>query len=172
MKSEEFNSSSAIYTTHKRNRKHSYLEQQALCGLLLFCSPYWKTDNKDNRLSIENSEHAEILRQRVAVFRHARTEIARHVNGYVSTAYWEIGQILHERKIESGYGDRVVRRLSADLKERYPKMGVSPRNLWYMKKFYERYAGHNEKVQRSVALFPWSHNLLLLRKGLNDKATL
>ena len=71
-----------------------------------------------------------------------------------------------------GYGDNVVRRLSADLKERYPKMGVSPRNLWYMKKFYERYAGHNEKVQRSVALFPWSHNLLLLRKGLNDKATL
>lgn len=75
-------------------------------------------------------------------------------------------------KIESGYGDSVVRRLSADLKERYPKMGVSPRNLWYMKKCYERYAGHNEKVQRSVALFPWSNNLLLLRKGLNDKATL
>ena len=75
-------------------------------------------------------------------------------------------------KIESGYGDSVVRRLSADLKERYPKMGVSPRNLCYMKKCYERYAGHNEKVQRSVALFPWSNNLLLLRKGLNDKATL
>ena|GEM_PF-2732134 len=72
--------------------------------------------------------------------------------------------MLHERKIESGYGDSVVKRLSADLKERYPKMGVSPRNLWYMKKFYERYAGHEEKVQRSVALLPWSHNLLLLSK--------
>ena len=172
MKSEEFNSSSVIYTTHKRNRKYSYLEQQALYGLLLFCSPYRKTDNKDNRLSIENSDYAEILRHAVAVIEHARTEIARHVNGYVSTAYWEIGQILHERKIESGYGDSVVRRLSADLKERYPKMGVSPRNLWYMKKFYERYAGHNEKVQRSVALLPWSHNMLLLSKGLNDEATL
>ena len=60
------------------------------------------TDNKDNRLSIENSDYAEILRHAVAVIEHARTEIARHVNGYVSTAYWEIGQILHERKIESG----------------------------------------------------------------------
>ena len=49
-------------------------------------------------------------------------------------------------------------------------MGVSPRNLWYMKKFYERYAGHNEKVQRSVALLPWSHNMLLLSKGLDDDA--
>ena len=80
--------------------------------------------------------------------------------------------MLHERKIESGYGDSVVKRLSADLKERYPKMGVSPRQLWNMKKFYERYAGHDAKVQRCVALLPWSHNLLLLSKGLNDEATL
>lgn len=130
------------------------------------------TDNKDNKLSIGGGDYAEILRHAVAVIGHARTEIARHVNGYVSTAYWEIGQMLHERKIESGYGDSVVRRLSANLKERYPKMGVSPRNLWYMKKFYERYEGHNEKVQRCVALLPWSHNMLLLSKGFNDETML
>ena len=126
------------------------------------------TDNKDNRLSIGSGDYAEILRHAVAVIEHARTEIAQHVNGYVSTAYWEIGQMLHERKIESGYGDNIVKRLSADLKERYPKMGVSPRQLWNMKKFYERYAEHGEKLLRSVALLPWSHNLLLLNKGLDD----
>ena len=129
-------------------------------------------DNIDNMLSIGSSDYAEILRHAVAVIEHARTEIARHVNGYISTAYWEIGQMLHERKIESGYGDSVVRRLSADLKERYPKMGVSPRQLWNMKKFYERYAGHDTKVLQSVALLPWSHNLLLLNKGFNDETTL
>lgn len=127
-------------------------------------------DKKDNRLSIGNRDYAEILRHAVAVIEHARTEIARHVNGCVSTAYWEIGQMLHERKIESVYGDSVVRRLSADLKERYPKMGVSPRQLWNMKKSYERYAGHEEKVLRSIALLPWSHNLLLLSKGLDGDA--
>ena len=130
------------------------------------------TDNKDNKFSIGSSDYAEMLRHAVAVIEHARTEIARHVNGYVSTAYWEIGQMLHERKIESGYGDNIVKRLSADLKERYPKMGVSPRQLWNMKKFYERYAEHGEKLLRSVALLPWSHNLLLLNKGLDDNATL
>ena len=130
------------------------------------------TDNKDNGLSIGSGDYAEMLRHAVAVIEHARTEIARHVNGYVSTAYWEIGQMLHERKIESGYGDNIVKRLSADLKERYPKMGVSPRQLWNMKKFYERYAEHGEKLLRSVALLPWSHNLLLLNKGLDDNATL
>ena len=130
------------------------------------------TDNKDNRPSIGCGDYAEMLRHAVAVIEHARTEIARHVNGYVSTAYWEIVQMLHERKIESGYGDNIVKRLSADLKERYPKMGVSPRQLWNMKKFYERYAEHGEKLLRSVALLPWSHNLLLLNKGLDDNATL
>ena len=131
------------------------------------------TDNTNNgQLQIGSDDYTEILRHAVAVIEHARTEIAKHVNGYVSTAYWEIGQMLHERKIESGYGDSMVKRLSADLKERYPKMGVSPRQLWNMKKFYERYAGHDEKVLRSVALLPWSHNLLLLSKGFNDETTL
>ena len=62
--------------------------------------------------------------------------------------------MLHEHKIESGYGDSVVRRLSVDLKERYPKIGVSPRQLWNMKKFYERYVGHDAKVLQSIALLP------------------
>ncbi len=130
------------------------------------------TDNKDNKLSIASVDYTEMLQHAVAVIEHARIEIAKHVNGYVSSAYWKIGQMLHERKIESGYGDSVVRQLSADLKERYPKMGVSPRQLWNMKKFYERYAEHDEKVLRAVALLPWSHNLLLLSKGLDDEATL
>ena len=50
------------------------------------------TDNIDNKFSTGSSDYAEILRHAVAVIEHARTEIARHVNGYVSTTYWEIGQ--------------------------------------------------------------------------------
>ena len=62
--------------------------------------------------------------------------------------------------------------MSVDLKERYPKMGLSPRNLWYMKRFYLRYCDSEIKVQRSVALLPWSHNVYLLGKNLDDSATL
>lgn len=131
-----------------------------------------KQNKKDSLVQQEElNDYSGILRQAVAVIEHARTEIARQMNGNVSSAYWEIGKILHDRKIESGYGESVVKRLSTDLKERYPKMGVSPRQLWNMKKFYERYAGHDGKVLRSVALLPWSHNLLLLSKGLDDEAT-
>lgn len=43
-------------------------------------------------------------------------------------------------------------------------MGLSPRNLWDMKRFYERYRLADIKLRRSVAVLPWRHNILLLNK--------
>ncbi|WP_298638900.1 PDDEXK nuclease domain-containing protein [uncultured Prevotella sp.] len=123
---------------------------------------------KNTNLPIDHEDYETILRQAVAVIEHARQEIAKHINGYVSTAYWEIGQLLHERKIESGHGDGVVKKLSLDLKERYPKLGASPRNLWDMKRFYERFMDSNIKLRQSVAVLPWGHILQLMRKIGND----
>lgn len=80
--------------------------------------------SKAKSISTIQNDYNEILQHAVTVIEHTRTEIAKHVNSSVSSAYWEIGKLLHERKIESGYGDNVVKRLSVDLKERYPKMGV------------------------------------------------
>lgn len=121
-------------------------------------------NEQDKNLPIAHEDYDAILRQAVAVIEHARQEIAKHINGYVSTAYWEIGQLLHERKIESGHGDGVVKKLSSDLKERYPKLGASPRNLWDMKKFYERFKDSNIKLRQAVAVLPWGHILQLMRK--------
>ncbi len=41
-------------------------------------------------------------------------------------------------------------------------MGLSPRNLWNMKRFYLRYCQYDTKVQQAVAVLPWSHIMLLL----------
>jgi predicted nuclease of restriction endonuclease-like (RecB) superfamily len=43
-------------------------------------------------------------------------------------------------------------------------MGLSPRNLWDMKRFYERYHDADPKLRRTVAVLPWRHNVLLLNK--------
>ncbi len=107
---------------------------------------------KEDILALSEQEYNEILLQAVAVIENARSDIARHLTATVSNAYWEIGKLLHEKKIESSHGSQVVKRLSVDLKQQYPTMGVSPRNLWYMKTFYERYKDCDSKVQRSVAL--------------------
>ena len=87
-------------------------------------------------------------------------------NGAVNSAYWNIGKLLFEKHLEGGYGSGVVKRLSVDLKMEFPDMGLSPRNLWYMKRYYERYFQANIKLQQSVALLPWGHNILLLDKEL------
>ncbi|MBO7068761.1 MAG: DUF1016 family protein [Bacteroidaceae bacterium] len=121
---------------------------------------------------IKENDYNELLLQTVAVIESARTSIARHIASTASNTYWEIGKLLHEKKIENKYGSSVVKRLSVDLKERYPKMGVSPRQLWNMKSFYTRYKDCDEKLLRSVALLTWSQNLLILSKNLSDADTM
>ena len=51
-------------------------------------------------------------------------------------------------------------------------MGVSPRNLWDMKKFYERFCHSDIKVRQGVALLPWGHILRLLQKVGDDDAAM
>ena len=114
-------------------------------------------------------EYNAILRQAVAVLNKAKGAIAIQVSNTISNAYWELGQLLYERKIEGRHGSGVVKRLSSDLKEHFPDMGLSPRNLWNMKRFYERYKDEDPKLQRSVAVLPWRHNILLLEKKQNPE---
>ena len=49
---------------------------------------------------------------------------------------------------------------------------MSPRNLWEMKRFYVRYEGADAKLQQTVAVLPWGHNLLIMSKNLSDEQTL
>jgi hypothetical protein len=111
-----------------------------------------------------DNQYSVILRQAVAEIRTARQAIARKVNAAAMGVYWNLGKLLSEKKIEKGHGAGVVNRLSADLKAEFPDMGLSPRNLWHMKRFYERYFDSDSKLQRSVAVLPWRHNLLLIEK--------
>ncbi len=123
--------------------------------------------------NISESDYSAILRQAVAVIDKSRAIVARSVCTTIGAAHWELGKLLHEQKIESNHGSSVVNRLSLDLKERYPQMGMSPRNLWDMKKFYERFCNSNSKLRQAVALLPWGHTLKLMQKfGSDDDAIL
>lgn len=102
----------------------------------------------------QEQNYEEILLQAVAVIDNARTALAKQVTTIATSTYWGIGKLLYDRKLESKHGSSIVKQLSADLKQKYPNMGLSTRNLWYMKSFYERYKDCDEKVQRSVAVLP------------------
>ena len=121
---------------------------------------------------INECDYTVLFEQAVSEIEMARTQIARQVSKTVNSAYWNLGKLLFEKKIEGGYGSSVVNRLSIDLKEHFPDMGLSPRNLWNMKRLYERYYQEDSKLLQAVAVLPWGHNLLLLDKALTMNETL
>ncbi len=85
-------------------------------------------------------------------------------NASMIVLYWEIGNLIHQRQLQQGWGAKVIDRMSADLKKEFPDMsGFSPRNLKYMRKFAEAWTDL-EIVQRTVALIPWRSNITLLDK--------
>lgn len=117
-------------------------------------------------------DYLEILRAAIKKIKTARVAIAREVNGAANGVYWNIGKLLAEKKIEKRRDAGLVNRLSVDLKMEFPDLGLSPRNLWNMKRFYERYYQADPKLQRCVAVLPWGHDLLLLKKISNDEKAL
>ncbi|KAE9528982.1 PDDEXK nuclease domain-containing protein [Testudinibacter aquarius] len=113
---------------------------------------------------ISSSDYSEILQQAISQIYTTRARVAKQINGAVNSVYWLLGKLLFDRQLAEGYGSAVVKQLSADLKNEFPDMGLSPRNLWDMKRFYERYYQADEKLRQAVAVLPWGHNLLLLNK--------
>jgi predicted nuclease of restriction endonuclease-like (RecB) superfamily len=115
-------------------------------------------------LKINPSEYRAILQQAVAEIHTARNIVAKQLASAANSVYWKLGKLLFEKQMEEGYGSGVVKQLSVDLKNTFPDMGLSPRNLWDMKRFYERYHSADEKLRQAVAVLPWGHNLLLINK--------
>lgn len=126
---------------------------------------------KNEIQNLTENEYTELLNTAKAQINAARNAIAVQVNSTANSTYWNIGKLLHEKKIEGGYGGNVINRLSVDLKQSFPDMGLSPRNLWNMKLFYERYIDSDKKLLQAVAVLQWGHNLLLINKKLSDEET-
>ena len=123
---------------------------------------------QDSTTIITGQEYAEILQQAVLEIQTARTSIARQVNSATNSVYWNLGKLLFEKHLAEGYGSGVVKQLSVDLKIEFPDMGLSPRNLWDMKRFYVRYSQSSPKLRQAVAVLPWGHNLVLINKVKED----
>jgi predicted nuclease of restriction endonuclease-like (RecB) superfamily len=115
-------------------------------------------------LQINNEEYGSILKQAVEHIRSVRIIVAKQINSATQSVYWILGKLISEKQFAEGYGSAVVNQLSIDLKKEFPDMGVSPRNLWNMKLFYERYYQADQKLLQLVAVLPWGHNLLLINK--------
>jgi predicted nuclease of restriction endonuclease-like (RecB) superfamily len=101
------------------------------------------------------------IKQQVA---SARQRAALAVNGELVKLYWQIGHELLERQRSAQWGDKVLERLSADLRDAFPDMkGFSARNLKYMRYFAE-HCPDQAIGQQPAAQLPWFHLVVLLTK--------
>ncbi|CAM4116157.1 YhcG family protein [Flavobacterium antarcticum] len=114
----------------------------------------------------------EILSSCISEIQTARQQIAIKINQGTISVYWNLGQLLSQKVQAASYGNSIILKLSSDLKMQFPDMGLSPRNLWDMKKFFERYKDSNEKLRRCVAVLPWRHILLIMSKTNSDEEAL
>lgn len=102
--------------------------------------------------------------------RTGRTRALAAANSELLNSYWSIGRQLAERESQEGWGAKVVTRLSADIRTRFPDAkGFSPRNLRYMKSFAQAWPEF-PMLQAPLATLPWYHQIALLEK-LDDAAT-
>lgn len=102
------------------------------------------------------------LKRRVS---QARYQAQRQVNTELIRLYWQIGKILAERTDRARWGDRVLTRLSSDLRSEFTgATGLSVRNLKYMRSFARTWSALDETGQQPVAQLPWGHVTVLLDK--------
>ena len=108
-----------------------------------------KAMNSKPQINITVSEYRKTLHQAISQINTTRTLTAKQVNSSTNSVYWNLGRLLFEKQLEEGYDSGIVKQLSIDLKKEFPNIGLSPRNLWNMKRFYERYYQADKNCYRA-----------------------
>jgi predicted nuclease of restriction endonuclease-like (RecB) superfamily len=116
-------------------------------------------------MTLTSPGYPEFLAQLKASIRQRQYQALRAVNRELLALYWEIGQAIHQKQQELGWGKSVVETLAHDLQAEFPgRNGFSSQNLWLMRQFYREY---NElpKLQPLVREISWAKNLVILSRS-------
>ncbi len=113
---------------------------------------------------MQETEYTGLLNEIKQNVVNSRIQAVKAVNSELIGLYWNIGKLILERQKEHGWGKSIVEKLSNDLQKEFPQQtGFSSRNLWDMRRFYDRYQNES-KLRQVVAEIPWGHHLLILNK--------
>lgn len=112
--------------------------------------------------------YVEFLAELKAQIRKHQYQALRAVNHELVTLYWEIGESIHRKQEELGWGKSVVESLSRDLQVEFPgRNGFSTQNLWFMRQFYLEYRS-KPNLQPLVREISWAKNLVILSRCKDD----
>jgi len=87
----------------------------------------------------------------------------RKVNEETIKMYWEFGEYVSNRLVDSKWGEKIVTRLAEFMQKNYPTLqGFNKRGLYRMKQFYETYKDYPEIVSTLLTQINWSSHIALL----------
>jgi len=146
----------------------------------------------NNNIQIELSkEYKSFILEIKNKIKSSQTNIAIVANSSLLFFYWELGEMISKKQMQTKWGSKFIEQMSVDLRKEFPNLkGFSRTNLFYIKKFYQFYS--NDLVQRCVGLnksivqrsgglisayinnnqnlsivfqIPWRHNIEILSKA-------
>ena len=141
-------------------------------------------------MSIDLVFYSELLDNLKTRIRRSQLKASLAVNAEMILLYWDIGQMIHQRQQQEGWGTGVIPRLSKDIRNELPELkGFSERNIGYMIRFAREYDASvilqqpvaklepsletpaiidqipcPRIVQDLLAQIPWGHNILIFTK--------
>ena len=118
-----------------------------------------------------DQEYMQWLGEIKARYRNTQIKAAVKVNAEQLLFNWQLGRDLVMRKAEEKWGSGIVEQVSLDLQAAFPESkGFSTTNLWYMKQWYQFYAGAIPKLQQSdgVFQFPESQSGIKLQQLVGE----
>lgn len=118
-----------------------------------------------------DQEYMQWLGEIKARYRNTQIKAAVKVNAEQLLFNWQLGRDLVMRKAEEKWGSGIVEQVSLDLQAAFPESkGFSTTNLWYMKQWYQFYAGAIPKLQQSDGdfQFPESQSGIKLQQLVGE----
>jgi hypothetical protein len=96
--------------------------------------------------------YGELLDDLKTRIRRSQLKASLAVNAEMILLYWDIGQTIHQRQQQEGWGTGVIPRLSKDIRNELPELkGFSERNIGRMIAFYRDYTINPEILPQPVA---------------------
>lgn len=98
-------------------------------------------------MAIIDHQYKEWLSEIKTKIRSAQIKAALSANTVLIEFYWDLGKMLSEKIKAGNWGDKIMERVSGDLKEEFPDMsGFSLSNLKTCKLFYEYFSNSSQLV--------------------------
>jgi predicted nuclease of restriction endonuclease-like (RecB) superfamily len=94
-----------------------------------------------NKIKSSDKEYSLFLKNIIREIGNVKVSVARVINTELTGLYFVIGKMILEKQKTEGWGESVIEKLSRDIEKKTGiTTGFSPRNLWFMKQFYEEYS--------------------------------